>query len=503
MSNSPLVVYTKLSPNHSGKRTMPIDRITPHCVVGQLSAESICGCFTDPARQASCNYGIGYDGKVSLCVDEGNRSWCSSSNANDQRAVTIECASDKTEPYAFKDVVYNRLIDLCEDICRRNGKKKLLWFGDKDKTLNYSPKSDEMVLTVHRWFANKSCPGNWMYARMGDLADKVTARLGGSAENTAAYTKIAGKAVATADQMKAYIQGVNPSVAKSVLDMIPFYLSEGETEGIRGDIAFAQSCLETGNFAFAGSAVTLDQNNFCGMGVTSNGMKGNSFDTPQMGIRAQIQHLKAYASTDALKNAVIDPRFQYVTRGCAEYVEWLGQQENPQGKGWAAGAGYGTKILTILKKIVGSTASKPTNSAFPAVPFTVKVIIDDLNYRSAPSMSGTVKGQTGKGVFTIVEVSDGWGKLKSGAGWIYLENPSYCTIQGTVNSTPAAPTLKVGDKVKMAKNAPVYGKSSKFASWVYDSTLYVREISGNRIVVSTLKTGDVTGAVDKKYLTKV
>ncbi len=114
-----------------------------------------------------------------MYVEEKNRSWCSSSNANDQRAVTIECASDTTEPYAFKDVVYQKLITLCADICKRNGKKKLLWLGDKDKTLSYEPKSDEMVLTVHRWFANKSCPGNWMYARMGDLAAKVTAQLGG------------------------------------------------------------------------------------------------------------------------------------------------------------------------------------------------------------------------------------------------------------------------------------------------------------------------------------
>ena len=182
-TNSSLVSYTKLSPNHSGQRTHSIDRITPHCVVGQLSAESICGCFTSTSRQASCNYGIGTDGRISLCVEEKNRSWCSSSNANDQRAVTIECASDKAEPYAMNDKVYASLVKLCTDICRRNGKKKLLWLGDKNTTLNYAPKSDEMVLTVHRWFANKSCPGNWLYARLGDLAAKVTANLGGS--NTA------------------------------------------------------------------------------------------------------------------------------------------------------------------------------------------------------------------------------------------------------------------------------------------------------------------------------
>ena len=191
MSNSKLVTYTLLSPNHSGKRTMAIDRITPHCVVGQLTAAGICGCFTSPSVQASCNYGIGKDGDIGLCVEERNRSWCTSSNANDQRAVTIECASDKTHPYAFPSKCYNALVKLCVDICKRNGKKKLLWFDDKSKTLNYSPKSDEMVLTVHRWFAAKECPGDWMYSRMGDLAKKVTALLSG--ETIGSSTSVTSK----------------------------------------------------------------------------------------------------------------------------------------------------------------------------------------------------------------------------------------------------------------------------------------------------------------------
>lgn len=179
-TNSSMVVYKKLSPNHYGLRTHSIDRITPHCVVGQCTAEGLGEWFEKQSTQASSNYGIDRDGRVALYVEEKNRSWCSSSNANDQRAITIECASDTTEPYAFRDVVYQTLIKLCIDICKRNGKNKLIWFGDKDKTLNYSPKSGEMILTVHRWFANKSCPGNWMYARMGDLAEKVTQVLGGS-----------------------------------------------------------------------------------------------------------------------------------------------------------------------------------------------------------------------------------------------------------------------------------------------------------------------------------
>lgn len=185
MGNSSLVKYTKLSPNNSGKRTHAIDRITPHCVVGQLSVESLGSMFAQSSKEASCNYAIGSDGRVALIVDEGQRSWCSSSNANDQRAVTIECASDKASPYAFNDTVYAKLIELCVDICRRNGKTKLLWISDKDKALAYEPKSGEMLLTVHRWFANKACPGDWLMQRMGSLASKVTEQLSGSAPATA------------------------------------------------------------------------------------------------------------------------------------------------------------------------------------------------------------------------------------------------------------------------------------------------------------------------------
>lgn len=189
-TNSSMVSYTKLSPNHSGQRTHSIDRITPHCVVGQCSVETLGNIFLPASRQASSNYGIGVDGRVGMYVEEKNRSWCSSSNANDQRAVTIECASDTKSPYAFKDAVYQTLIKLCVDICKRNGKKKLLWLGDKTKTLNYSPKADEMVLTVHRWFANKSCPGDWLYARLGDLASKVTASLADSSKPAASTEKV-------------------------------------------------------------------------------------------------------------------------------------------------------------------------------------------------------------------------------------------------------------------------------------------------------------------------
>lgn len=341
MSNSSLVNCTVLSPNHSGKRTHAIDRITPHCVVGQLSAEGIGGCFTKTSRQASCNYGIGFDGRVCLIVDEANRSWCTSSSANDQRAVTIEVASDKTEPYAFKEAAYNKLVDLCVDICRRNGKNTLLWIDNKDKALAYQPKANEMLLTVHRWFANKSCPGNWMYARMGQLASTVTARLGGS----------------------------------SATPVVP---------------------------------------------------------------------------------------------------------EAPK-----------------------PTTPAPTNKNFPATPFMVQVLVDDLNIRTKPEMGNNVVGVTKKGSFTIVEVKNGWGLLKSYAskkdGWIYLENGSYVKILNSVASNPApTPAPKVefknGDVIKLISGA-TYWNGKAIPNWVFNSTLYYRGKNENGIIFSTQKTGAVTGVV--------
>ena len=181
LSTSSFINYTKLSPNNSGQRTHAIDRITPHCIVGQWDAATIGNYFAKPDTKASCNYGIAKDGQVVLVVEENKRSWCSSSNENDQRAVTIECSSEKTSPYAFNDAVYNKLIDLCVDICKRNGKNTLLWLGTKEASLNYNPKPNEMVLTVHRWFKQKACPGDWLMARMTDLATKVTNALKGIA----------------------------------------------------------------------------------------------------------------------------------------------------------------------------------------------------------------------------------------------------------------------------------------------------------------------------------
>lgn len=281
MSNSSLVTYTNITKTQkTSPRTHTIDTITIHCVVGQWTAKQICDYFANTDRNASCNYGVGKDGSIGLCVDEADRSWCSSNAANDHRAITIETASDTTSPYAVTDAAYNALINLVADICKRNSIKKLVWSTDKNTRVNHLNGAN---MTVHRDYANKSCPGDYLYGKMGDIADAVNAKLG---------------------------------------------------------------------------------------------------------------------------------------------------------------------VTTSSSSSTSTTTASSTNTDFPAVPFKVQVLVSDLNIRSKGSMSGTVKGQTGKGVFTITEVSDGWGKLKSGAGWIYLENASYVKILGTTTSSSSTSTTTTYTVVK-------------------------------------------------------
>lgn len=206
--------------------------------------------------------------------------------------------------------------------------------------------------------------------------------------------KIMGRPQASVEQMRAYIKKANPLVSDSVIKMIPLYITEGAAEYIRGDVAFAQSCLETGNFTFAGSAVTLDQNNFCGMGVTKTGTKGNSFKTPAEGIRAQIQHLQAYACTDRLQQKCVDPRYTYVVRGSAECVEHLGIQENPKGQGWASGRNYGQKIINILNDILSIKTEKES---------------DTMNITKMISKKNCYIGQN-KPAYIVIHETDNWSK---------------------------------------------------------------------------------------------
>lgn len=435
-TNSSMVVYTKLSPNHSGQRTHGIDRITPHCVVGQCSVETLGSIFEPTSRQASSNYGIGADGRVGMYVEEKNRSWCSSSNANDQRAVTIECASDTTEPYAFRDVVYQTLIKLCVDICKRSGKKKLLWLGDKDTTLAYTPKADEMVLTVHRWFANKSCPGNWMYARMGDLASKVTAELGGAAQEPAKVTGTQATALGGLSEA---------DVIKKVGSL---FTSDMKKSGVLASVSLAQFILESG---YGKSELAQNANNLFGMkkSLSGNNWYGSTWDGQSVytkntqeddgtgklyTITADFRKYPCIEDSIAdhsayLLGAMNGNKLRYDgLKGCTDYKKAV---QIIKDGGYATSPTYVESICNIIdrwKLTQYDTAAAPGEDKPADVPFLVRVSISNLNIRKGAGTNYARTGKyTGKGIFTIMEVkagqgSDtGWGRLKSGAGWISLD----------------------------------------------------------------------------------
>ena len=549
MSNSPMVVYTKISPNHTeGRGGSKIDRITPHCVVGQTTAEDLGDWFYLTSTHASSNYGIDRDGRVGMYVEEKDRSWCSSSSANDKRAVTIECASDKSEPYAFKDIVYQKLIELCVDICKRNGKKKLLWLVDKDKTLNYDPASDEMVLTVHRWFSPKSCPGDWMMARMSDLASKVTAQLGGSAPTVRNLQKgdkgddvkemqemlIAcgfscgscgadgsfGSATdnAVRNFQKAVgitVDGIYGPVSRAALETLyagktgtqasvlrglsegdaikkfaPLALADMKTSRILASVTLSQYILETG---YGQSELAQNANNMFGMKtvLSGNTWSGSSWDgTSKYTKKTQEQRPDGSWETitadfrkyPCMEKSVSDHsayllgakngdklRYDGIA-GCTDYKKAV--QILIDG-GYATDQSYADQLISIIERwnltqydlpveeemyrvrktwsdeasqkgafhvldnaiqcanenpgySVYDSKGKPIYTS-PKVPFEVRVDISNLNVRKGPGTNYDRVGYTGKGIFTILEVkqgegsSSGWGRLKSGMGWISLD----------------------------------------------------------------------------------
>ena len=492
-SNSSLVAYMLLSPNHSGLRTEQIDRISPHCVVGQCTAEGLGDWFHKSSTRASSNYGIDKNGRIGLYVEEKNRSWCTSSNANDQRAVTIECASDKAEPYAMHQVVYERLVDLCEDICRRNGKKKLLWFGDKNKSLNYQPKADEMLITVHRWFANKSCPGDWLYARLGDLAAKVTSRLGsGNVEVISSGMQVGEFQRLTEEQVLAKVG--------------PLFTADQKKSGILASVSMAQFILESG---YGKSELALGANNCFGMkkSLSGNTWSGSVWDGVSIyKKKTQEQEedgsyvtvtaeFRKYANVEDsiadhsayLLGAKNGEKFRYDgLKGCSDYKKAVRIIKDG---GYATSLTYVEKLCSIIEKwkltqydVTGETLdvtkyyrvrknwgdaasqlgaysvfdnAKAMADKHPSYkvydwngkqmypeamsgdadgmsnadcPFIVKVSVPDLNIRKGAGTDTAKTGKfTGVGVFTIVEVKNGkgavkgWGKLKSGAGWISLD----------------------------------------------------------------------------------
>lgn len=427
-TNSFLVAYTKLSPNHSGQRTHAIDRISPHCVVGQCTAEGLGDWFAASSTQASSNYGIDKNGRVGLYVEEKNRSWCTSSSANDQRAITIECASGTSEPYEMNEKVYARLIELCTDICKRNGKTKLLWIDNKDKALNYTPAPDEMLITVHRWFANKSCPGNWLYARLSDVAVKVTA------------------ALAPADVPKSGLQAsaFKDMVEADVIKRVgPLFTADQKKSGVLASVSLAQFILESG---YGKSELAQNANNCFGMkkSLSGNTWSGSSWDgksvytkeTQEWDGSKYITITADFRKYDCMEKSIADHSAYLLgakngsslrydgLKNCTDYRNAV---QIIKDGGYATSPTYVQNICSIIEKRNLTQYDVKKNAEDSFKPYLVKVSINDLNIRKGPGTNYARTGRfTGKGVFTIVAESDGkgatrWGKLKSGAGWISLD----------------------------------------------------------------------------------
>lgn len=338
MSNSALVNFTKISPNKTSPRNHKIDTITIHCVVGQCSVEALGNVFASPSKQASSNYGIGYDGRIGMYVEEKDRSWCSSSSSNDNRAITIEVASDTYHPYAVKDAAYKSLINLLVDICKRNDIKELKWKADK----SLIGQVDKQNMTVHRWFANKSCPGDYLYNRHGQIAAEVNDRLG------------------KVEEEKPTISGPN----------------ETESEPTK---PVTNSTIKVGDLV----KLTEDSKYYNGKSIPT-----------------WVKNNKWYVKQISGDRAVID--------------------KSEDGKASICSA-VSTKYLVLVNE-------KPSNDTTINQPYLVEVEIDNLNIRKGPGTNYSTTGlYTGKGIFTIIETktgtgsTSGWGKLKSGAGWISLD----------------------------------------------------------------------------------
>ena len=427
-TNSKMVVCTKLSPNHSGLRTHSIDRISPHCVVGQVTAESLGNIFSKSSYKASSNYGIDKDGRVGMYVEEKNRSWCTSSNANDQRAVTIECASDTKSPYRMNDAVYETLIKLCADICRRNGKKKLIWFGDKNKSLNYTPRSDEMVITVHRWFASKSCPGDWLYSRLGDLAKRVTEELSEEEDEKETDKGLQAKELAAF------------SNEEVIAKVGPLFTADQKKTGVLASVSLAQFILESG---YGKSELAREANNCFGMkkSLSGNTWAGSVWDgesiytkkTKEQRSSGTVTVTAEFRKYTCIEDSIADHSAYLIgakkgsalryegLKGCVDYRKAAQIIKNG---GYATSTAYVEKLCSIIEqwKLTQYDADAvPAEEETPAakVPYLIRVSKRIDIKRNASALSATAR-KCPVGIYTIVAEQNGYGKLKSGAGWVKL-----------------------------------------------------------------------------------
>lgn len=354
--------------------------IVIHYTGGLGTAKGNCQYFAEGEKGRSAHYFVGYEGDIWQSVEDENIAWhCGAKHyrhpkCRNANSIGIElCARKKDtshlkaedKDWYFEDATVEAAVELTRYLMHKYGVPAGNVLRHYDVTGKLCPAPYVHNTTKHTWQEFQKAVSRGKIDWIGLLKDILAAvcRILGELwkrgkPDDRRMTRIMGKPHVGANRIAAYITDKNPAAAWYAKRLADTYIEEGMYEGVRGDIAAAQAMLETGNLTFKGSAVTPDQNNFCGLGVTSNGAKGCSFKTMRDGVRAHIQHLKAYASREELVDGCIDPRYAYVEKGCAPYVEWLGQKENPKGKGWASGEGYGDKIKRILREMERQNTGK-------------------------------------------------------------------------------------------------------------------------------------------------
>lgn len=403
-TNSPLVTYTKLSPNHSGQRKHAIDTITIHCVVGQLSVETIGNIFAPTSRQASSNYGIGKDGRIGMYVEEKNRSWCTSSSANDNRAITIEVASDTKHPYAVNDKAYAALLDLVTDICRRNGIKKLVWSTVKNDRVNHL---NGCNMTVHRDYANKSCPGDYLYNLHGEIAAEVNKRLG---QTEATDPKPITPAPVVSEIKEGDLVKIADNAVYYSGKSVPGWVKDKhwyvvEVEGDRAVIDDSEDGKNAINSPINTKYLTVVK-------AAENGSESVEKVELVKGAVVTFTGKKHYSSANGKTPVSCESGKATITLD--PYLKGKHPYHLVAVKGGTSNV-YG---WVDAEDIYEYNAQKKTDGFKP---YLAKVTASALNIRKGAGTGYPVVGCIGdKGIYTIVAEDNGWGKLKSGAGWISL-----------------------------------------------------------------------------------
>lgn len=421
MSNSSLVNYTKISPNSNNPRKYPITKITIHHAAGVASVEGLGSVFSRTSTGASANYGIGADGRVGMYVEEANRAWTSSNRDNDERAITIEVAnSAKGGNWPVSDLVLAKLIDLCVDICQRNGIERLNYTGDKTGNL-----------TRHNMFAATTCPGPYLQSKFPYIAEEVNKRLGSHVvvENQSESTQpVQSTGLKLGDEVK-LIAGAKYSNGRT----IPAWL-----------------------------------------------FKKILYVRELQGTNVVISTLKSGAITGVVAS-------QYLTKN--------GQ----------------TVVAPTESKPAVSTPTNTTESTVLSVGDVVKLISGAkyINGKSVPAwlLKKTLYVRELQGDNVVISTLK-FGAITGVVAKKYLtkNGQSIATTTTTAKptiSTPVSSTLSVGDQVKLIASAK-YANGGTIPAWLFKKTLYVRELqSGDKVVISTLKSGAITGVVLKQDLTKI